>query len=75
MKNKNLLLSFLPIFLLVGTIIALGSVSGPQVKKENNSTCCSQKDIECPTRKQNPGGDMLLDNLSRQFMSLPVFHH
>jgi hypothetical protein len=73
MKNKNLLLSFLPILLLTGAIIAFGSLSSPQAIKENNSTCCSQKNFECPVKKQKTGGDMLLDNFSRQFIAFPLF--
>lgn len=71
MKNKNHLLLSLVTVLLVAGLLTLGSAS-PSVKKEiKNSTCCKQKKTDCSPIKESPAhGDLLLDNISRQFMTI-----
>jgi hypothetical protein len=70
MKKKNWILPGLVAFLVVAGSLTVGFSSRASVQKQkNNSTCC-QKMKECsPEDAASPGGT-ILDNLSRQFMTV-----
>lgn len=71
MKNKNHILLSLVTVLLVAGLFTLGSASPYAEKEMKNATCCKEKNSDCLLKKESPaGGDILLDNISRQFMTI-----
>lgn len=72
MKKKNWILPGLIAFLLVAGTVTVGfsskTSSGQKQENKDNSTCC-QKVKECKSKSEG-SGEMLLDNLSRQFMTI-----
>jgi hypothetical protein len=71
MKNKNHILLSLATLLLVAGLFTLGSASPSAEKEMKNSTCCKQKNSGCSPEKETPAdGDILLDNISRQFITI-----
>jgi hypothetical protein len=75
MQKRTILSVTLITALLVTAFLVLNSAS-PVEKKETTPatpTCCKQKMKECVENKTNNSGEMIIDNLSRQFISIPVF--
>jgi hypothetical protein len=71
MKKKNWILPGLVAFLVVAGSLTVGFSSRASVQKQknkDNSTCC-QKMQECKTG-DGSSGETILDNLSRQFMTV-----
>lgn len=68
MKKTHILLSLFLVLLSVG-VVALGAVSRSAEKQIKNSTCCCKQKNACPKIKASE--DIIPDNLSRQFMSIP----
>lgn len=75
MKNKNhTTLPVLIIFSLFASLIGIGATSPSSETEINNSTCCKQESNGCPGKKESESrGDVLLDNFSRQFISVFSF--
>ncbi|MEK7226943.1 MAG: hypothetical protein AAB221_14830 [Bacteroidota bacterium] len=73
MKKKNWILPGILAFLVFGSSLVVGFSSRASSKTEkNNATCCSEKKMkECSGKPFEPG-EMSLDNLSTQFLSIPV---
>ena len=67
MKKTNIIVSLILLLSGVG-LIALGAVSRSAEKEIKNSTCCCKQKNTCPEEKTS--GDIIPDNLSRQFMSI-----
>ena len=80
MQKKNWLYVILATALLV-TGLTVFTSSAPIEKQEIVTpipTCCKEKMSECtPVKKKatNPSSEMIIDNLSRQFISIPVFSY
>lgn len=74
MQKRTILSVTLITALLVAAFLLLNSAA-PVEKKETPATptCCKQKMKECVENKTNSSGEMIIDNLSRQFISIPVF--
>jgi hypothetical protein len=77
MQKRTILSVTLITALLVAAFLLLNSAAPvtPVEKKETPAapTCCKEKTKECVENKVNSSGDMIIDNLSRQFISIPVF--
>ena len=77
MKKKNWIITGLIAFLLVAGSVTVGfsskTSSGQQQKDKDNSTCC-QKMKECKSKGEG-SGEMILDNLSNQFMTILAAGH
>jgi hypothetical protein len=75
--QKRAILSVTLITALLVAAFLLFNSSTPVEKKETPATpaptCCKQNTKECVDSKTNGSGDMIIDNLSRQFISIPVF--
>jgi hypothetical protein len=76
MKNKNWIIPALIAILLVSSFFIIGYSSHASVQKEK-STCCSQKMSTGSAGKGCDGGiktttpgDMILENFSRQFLTI-----
>ena len=73
MQTKNWLFTILFAALLVTSFVLLNS-SAPVKKapvKVETSVCCKQKIGTCtPSEPQNSSGEMIIENLSRQFISV-----
>ena len=74
MQTKNWLFTILFAALLVTSFVLLNS-SAPVKKvpvKVESSVCCKQKMGTCTpsTEPQNSSGEMIIENLSRQFISV-----
>ncbi|NOT50301.1 MAG: hypothetical protein HOP10_03380 [Chitinophagaceae bacterium] len=73
MKKKKWILPGLVAFLVVAGSVTVGfsskSSSVQKQENKNNSTCC-QKMKECENKDGGGSGEMMLDNLSRQFMTI-----
>ena len=75
MKNKNLLLTTLATILLASYFVIAGFSSAPS-KETDKSTCCSQKMKNCNIKTNSEArGEMMLENLSRQFLSIPLLSY
>jgi hypothetical protein len=76
MRKRTILSVTLITALLVAAFLLLNSAR-PVEKKENPATpaptCCKHNTKECVDNKTNSHGEMIIDNLSRQFISIPVF--
>ncbi len=78
MKKNKWMLTALSAFIILAGFIAVGfsskpTVQQPEINKDNNSTCC-QKMQKCKA-KAGSSGEMIMDNLSRQFLTLfPLGH-
>jgi hypothetical protein len=76
MQKRTILSVTLITALLVAAFLLLNSAA-PVEKKETPATpaptCCKQNTKECVDNKMNSSGEMIIDNLSRQFISIPVF--
>jgi hypothetical protein len=75
MQKRTILSVTLITALLVAAFLLLNSAT-PVEKKETPATpptCCKQKTKECVENKTNSSGEMIIDNLSRQFISIPIF--
>jgi hypothetical protein len=71
MQKKNFLSVALFTALLVMALFLLNS-SAPAEKKKT-PTCCKQSMKECPENNINSSGEMIIENLSRQFISITAF--
>ena len=71
MQKKAILSLMLVTAVLVAAFLLFNSAA-PAEKKEE-PTCCKEKTEECVENKTNSSGEMIIDNLSRQFISIPVF--
>jgi hypothetical protein len=72
MRKKTFLSVMLLTTLLVAALFLLNS-SAPAEKKET-PTCCKQRSMkECPENNTNSSGEMIIENLSRQFISITAF--
>jgi hypothetical protein len=81
MKIKNWVLPGLIAILVASGFLFIGFSSHASAKKEK-STCCSQKMSAkpggkgCDETKNSPAtGDMILENFSRQFLSISPLAH
>lgn len=64
MQKKNWILLGLIAFLITATLLAWPAQAPPQTEE---STCCQKNDAEC-VEQINGTGEMLPENLSRQFI-------
>lgn len=73
MQRKYLLRAALILLLMAGSYLVLRSATNSPVKKEN----CKETMEECCQNKQeqNSPGESLIENFSRQFISIPVFDY
>jgi len=73
MKRKNWILpGILALLILASTLVVGFSSRASSGIEKNNATCCSEKKMkECSGKPTEPG-EMSLDNLSTQFLSIPV---
>ncbi len=77
MKKKNWILSGLAAFLIVAGSLAIGfssRASSVQKQKADPAATCCQKTNQC-TDKTGGSGEILLDNVSRQFMTIFAAGH
>jgi hypothetical protein len=73
MKKKNWILPGLVAILAAVYFLIVGF--SPRVPaQKDNSTCCCQKMKNCAAKtKGSASGEMILENLSRQFLSISPF--
>jgi hypothetical protein len=72
MQKRTILSVTLITALLVAAFLLFNSAA-PAEKKEK-ATCCKQNMKDCPVEnKANSSGEMIIENLSRQFISITVF--
>ncbi len=71
MQKKPFLSVVLFTTLLVLALLLLNS-SAPAEKKIT-PTCCKQNATDCPEESINNSGEMIIENLSRQFISISAF--
>lgn len=74
MMKKNWILPALFFLLVTASLTVVGFSSRPASKtqKDNSGTCCLEKNTkECIAPSAEPA-EMTLDNLSTQFLSIPV---
>ena len=72
MKNKNEISLLIIAALLTISILLLHSFSPAAEAKKD--TCCSDQTKKCPIEKKIKGsGELIIENLSRQFISIPSF--
>jgi hypothetical protein len=70
MKKKNWILPGLIAILIAACFLFVGFSSYNSAQKEK-STCSSQQIKDCTPKTNKPAsGEMILDNLSRQFLSI-----
>lgn len=70
MKNKNWVISGLIAVLIASSFLIIGFSSHASAQKEK-STCCSQKMKDCDGKmNRSTSGDMIMENLSRQFLGI-----
>jgi len=70
MKNKNWVIPGLIAILVASSFLVIGFSSHASAQKEK-STCCSQKMKSCDGRiKSAVPGDLIMENLSRQFLGI-----
>ena len=70
MKKKNWILTGLVAVGIAFCFLFIGFSFHASAQKEK-STCCSQKLKSCAAKTNSPrSGEMILDNLSRQFLSI-----
>lgn len=70
MKKKNWILPGLVAILVVAYFLMVGFSPRAAAQKEK-STCCTQKMKSCEgENNSDTPGDMMLDNISRQFLSI-----
>lgn len=77
MQKKNWLFLTVVTTLLVTGLMVFSSSAPVQRMATPTPTCCKQNMSECPAKKKatNASGEMIIDNLSRQFISVPVFSY
>jgi hypothetical protein len=70
MKKKNWILTGLVVVIAASCFLIIGSASYALPQKDQ-STCCSQKMKNCAAKSDSPAsGEMFMENLSRQFLSI-----
>ena len=75
MQKGTILSVTLITVLLVAAFLLLNSASPIKKKKTSPATptCSKLETKECVENKTNSSGEMIIDNLSRQFISIPAF--
>ncbi len=78
MLKKNFFRITFTGIVLAASLLLLSSekpTTAPAPEKEKESTCCKKKMV-CPGKNETKApGEMLLDNLSQQFISMPASFH
>lgn len=75
MKNKNWVIPSLIAILVASCFLIIGFSSHASAQKEK-STCCSQKMKGCDGKTNSSAtGDMIMENLSRQFLQISTLAH
>lgn len=73
MKKKNWILPGLVAILVAAYFLMVGFSPRPPAQKDQ-PTCCTQKMKNCAAKPNSQGsGEMILENLSRQFLSISPF--
>ncbi|MBL7723944.1 MAG: hypothetical protein JNK27_07330 [Chitinophagaceae bacterium] len=74
MKRKNyLLFSLLTVFLTAALVILSSSSSTEKTPKQAVPTCCKKTKVNCTETKKEIPADLMLESLSRQFISISSF--
>ncbi len=74
MKRKNyLLFSLLTVLLTAALVILSSSSSTEKAPKQAVPTCCKKTKVNCPETKKDIPADLMLESLSRQFISISSF--
>ncbi len=79
MRKKNWIsLTVLSVLIVAGFIVLQATTSSKKVKepvkKQEQTICSSIKTQECnPAKKAEGPGEMLMESLSRQFLSISIF--
>jgi heme A synthase len=72
-KSNRLILAALVLVLALGTIVLTSSASGKN-KTIPSPTCCKKIESKCtPETRKNSSGELIMDNMSRQFISIFSF--
>jgi len=75
MKKKNWILTAFVAVVVASCILFIGFSSHASAQKDK-STCCSQNVNKCAAKTSSPGsGEMILDNLYRQFLAIKPFEY
>lgn len=71
-KNNWIYLALVAIIVATSFIVLTSSAS--DVKAKESPTCCKKKAAECsPGIKKTGNGDLIMENMSRQFISISAF--
>ena len=71
-KNNWFYIALIAIILATGFFVLTSSAS--EVKVKESPTCCKKKATDCgPGIKKTGNGDLIMENMSRQFISIPAF--
>jgi hypothetical protein len=81
MPKRNWIVLIIVAILVTGSIVFSSSApiaaKAVEIEKVGTPTCCKQNTGECTQQKKetDASGEMIIDNLSRQFISVPVFSY
>jgi hypothetical protein len=71
MKKSNRLILTAVAILLASVAIVLTSSASDKKKKTVSPTCCKKIETKCgPNNKKTGSGELIMDNMSRQFISI-----
>jgi len=71
-KNNWIYLALIAIIVATGFFVLTSSAS--EVKAKESPTCCKKKATDCETGiKKTGNGDLIMENMSRQFISISAF--
>jgi len=71
-KRNWILPGILALLILASTLVVGFSSRASSGTEKNDATCCTQKKMKECSGKPTDAGEMSLDNLSTQFLSIPV---
>ena len=71
-KNNWIYIALIAIIVATGFFVLTSSASDVKVKE--SPTCSKKKGTECGSGiKKTGNGDLIMENMSRQFISIPAF--
>ena len=74
-KSNQVIITAVAVLLAVGAIVLTSSASGKN-KKATAPVCCKKMERKCESGNKKTGsGELIMDNMSRQFISIFSFNY
>jgi hypothetical protein len=72
-KRNHTFIGLIITIIIAASLLTFGSSAHAPIQKSNNCTCCKENSKDCAGKNNsNAPGEMIMESLSRQFLSLTI---